>query len=55
MRKEGTVQLNALIKADLHTELKMQSVREGRPMAAILEDALKTYLNGKTDKNKKKA
>lgn len=51
MKKEGYIQLNALIPADMHKSLKKQAVEEDRTMADILKDALASYLK-KTKKKK---
>lgn len=48
--KTGEVKAFTLrMDADLHYQLKMQAVKEGRTMTDILDELARGYLKGKTD------
>lgn len=44
---------NIKIHPELHTELKMQAVKEGVSLFALVENACRRYLGKKTEKGKK--
>lgn len=43
-RSPDGVYTTFLLRQDLHKQLKLASVEEGRPMCALVEEALKLYL-----------
>lgn len=48
--KTGEVKAFTLrMDADLHYQLKIQAVKEGRTMTDILDELARGYLKGKTD------